>query len=107
MTTFAPGTVITNRHRLWRVDGQERDVLVTTSIDGGETEQQKFYLPFEDVRPGRLEWPSPNIVGHPSSRDLLLRACRLGMLPGTASLLSLQRSRVIPKDHQLVGHLSC
>ena len=101
-STFTPGTIITNRHRLWRVDGQQGDVLTATSIDGGEAEQVKFYLPFEDVRPGRLDPPSPDIVGHPAAQDLLLRAYRLSLLHGTAPLLSLQRSRVIPKDFQLI-----
>jgi hypothetical protein len=39
MSTFAPGSVIRNRSRLWRVDGQEGDVLIATSIDGGEAEE--------------------------------------------------------------------
>jgi len=100
--TYTPGTVIRNRSRLWRVGGQEGDVLVATSIDGGEAEQTKFYVLFEDIQPGRLESPSPEIVGHPSAQDLLLRAYRLSLLHGTAPLISLQRSRVIPKDYQLV-----
>jgi superfamily II DNA or RNA helicase len=101
-TSLAPGTVITNRNRLWRVDAQVGNVLVATSIDGGETEQQQFYIPFENIRPGRLEPPSSAIIGYPSSQDLLLRAYRLSLLHGTAPLISLQRSRVIPKDYQLV-----
>ncbi len=100
--TYAPGTVIRNRSRLWRVDGQEGSVLVATAIDGGEAQRTQFYVPFEDIRPGRLELPSPDVVGHPSAQDLLLRAYRLSLLHGTAPLLSLQRSRVIPKDYQLV-----
>jgi superfamily II DNA or RNA helicase len=100
--TFPPGTVVKNRGRLWRVDAQEKDVLVATAIDTGEPEQLKFYIPFEEIRPGRLEPPSPDIVGHPAAQDLLLRAYRLSLLHGTAPLLSLQRSRVIPKDYQLV-----
>jgi len=55
---FAPGTVVKNRGRLWRVDGHEEDVLITTAIDTGEPEQLKFYIPFEDIRPGRLDPPS-------------------------------------------------
>jgi len=104
MTTqaYAPGTVIRARSRIWRVDGQGEDVLIATPIDGGEAEQTKFYVPFEDIQPGRLEPPSPYIVGHPSAQDLLLRAYRLSLLHGTAPLISLQRSRVIPKDYQLV-----
>jgi len=100
--TYAPGSVIRNRSRLWRVDGQEKNILIVTSIDGGEAERTKFYVPFEDIQPGRLEPPSPDIVGHPSAQDLLLRAYRLNLLHGTAPLISLQRSRVIPKDYQLV-----
>jgi hypothetical protein len=89
-TTFAPGSVISNRNRLWRVDAQAGEVLVATPIDGGETEPQQFYIPLEHIRPGRLEPPSPEIVGHPSSQDLLLRAYRLSLLHGTAPMLSLQ-----------------
>ncbi|MBN1580239.1 MAG: DEAD/DEAH box helicase [Anaerolineae bacterium] len=99
---FPPGTVVKNRSRLWRVDAQAGDVLFATSIDGGEAQQAKFYIPLENIRPGRLEPPSPGIVGHIQSQDLLLRAYRLNLLHGTAPLLSLQRSRVIPKDYQLV-----
>ncbi len=101
-TTFTPGSVIVARQRLWRVDAQAENVLTATAIDGGEPEQRQFYLPFEPVKPGRLEPPSPALVGHPASQELLLRAYRLGLLHGTAPLLSLQRSRVIPKDYQLV-----
>ena len=102
-TSFAPGSVIKNRDRLWRVDVQLGHVLVAPSIDGGETQQQQFYIPFEDIRPGRLEPPSPEIVGHPAAQDLLLRAYRLSLLRGTAPLPSLQSSGVIPKDYQLVA----
>ena len=102
MEVFAPGSVIRNRSRLWRVDAHEGDVLVATPIDGGEAGQARFYAPFEDVRPGRLEPPSPDVVGHIQAQDLLLRAYRLSLLHGTAPLVSLQRSRVVPKDYQLV-----
>ena len=91
-TAFAPGTVISNRNRLWRVDAQTGDVLIATPIDGGEVEPQQFYIPLESIRPGRLELPSLDLVGHPSSQDLLLRAYRLSMLHGTAPLVSLQRN---------------
>jgi len=100
--TYSPGAVIKARSRLWRVDAQVGNVLVATSIDSGQAEQRRFYLPFETVRPGCLEWPSPDRVGSPAAQDLLLRAYRLSLLHGTAPLLSLQRSRVIPKDYQLV-----
>ncbi|MGC9346509.1 MAG: DEAD/DEAH box helicase, partial [Anaerolineae bacterium] len=102
-TTFAPGSVISARNRLWRVDGQpEDDVLIASTIDGGEMQRLKLYIPFEDVRPGHLDPPSRELVGTVQAQDLLLRAYRLNLLHGTAPLLSLQRSRVIPKDYQLV-----
>ena len=101
-TTFTPGSVIVARQRLWRVDAQAQQVLTATAIDGGEPEQRQFYLPFEPVRPGRLEPPNPEIVGQPAAQALLLQAYRLSLLHGTAPLISLQRSRVIPKDYQLV-----
>ena len=45
----APGSVIKNRDRLWSVDAQLGDVLVATSIDGGETQQERFNIPLEDA----------------------------------------------------------
>jgi ERCC4-related helicase len=100
--TFAPGTVITNRSRLWRVDAQEGNVLVATTIDSGQPEQQRFYIPFENIMPSRLILPSADRLGHIQIQELLLQAYRLSLLHGSAPLVSLQRSRVIPKDYQLV-----
>ena len=100
--TFSPGTVITNRSRLWRVDVQEGNVLAATTIDAGQPEQQKFYLPFENIQPSRLILPSADRLGHIQTQELLLQAYRLSLLHGAAPLVSLQRSRVIPKDYQLV-----
>jgi len=76
--------------------------LVVTGIDGGDAEQRRFYLPLENVRRGKLEPPSTQVVGHVAAQELLLRAHRLSLLHGAAPMLSLQRSRVIPKDYQLV-----
>jgi ERCC4-related helicase len=101
-SAFAPGTVIKNRSRLWRVDDREDDILIATAIDSSEAERVKFYVPFENITPGRLAPPSPETVGQIQAQDLLLRAHRLSLLHGTAPFLSLQRSRVIPKDYQLV-----
>ncbi len=100
-TPYAPGNVIQARRRLWRVDARYGDVLTATAIDG-QTDQVQFYIPFEDIQPGELPLPSPKQVGTYQAQQLLLRAYRLSMLHGTAPLLSLQRSRVVPKDYQLV-----
>ncbi|WP_240148853.1 helicase-related protein [Halorubellus sp. JP-L1] len=40
-------------------------------------------------------------MGNPQFQDLLIQANRLSMLHGTAPLMSLQRSRVIPTEYQL------
>ncbi len=99
---FVPGTIIRNRNRLWRVDGQDGKVLIASSIDASHPEQFKFYLPLENVEIGKLEPPDPRLMGNVQSQELLLRAYRLSMLHSSAPMLSLQRSRVIPKDYQLV-----
>ena len=99
---FALGSIVELRSRLWRVDDLQGDVLVATSIDGAPVERRKFYLPFEKVRPGKIEPPSSNVVGNYSAQDLLLRAFRLSMIHGAAPLLSLQRSRVVPVAFQMV-----
>ncbi|MDP9369979.1 MAG: DEAD/DEAH box helicase [Chloroflexota bacterium] len=65
-------------------------------------EQHRFFRPVERIEPGRLDPPAGDRVGHPSAQDLLLRAYRLSLLHGSAPLLSLQRSRVIPTTYQLV-----
>ncbi len=100
--SFSPGTVVSARDRLWRVDQRDEEVLTATPIDSGDAEQQRFYLPVENVSRSQLDWPSREQIGTPQAQDLLLRAHRLSMLHGTAPLLSLQRSRVIPKNFQLV-----
>lgn len=98
---FSPGAVIKARNRLWRVDDVQESVLTATAIDG-EAIQRRFYLPFEAIKPGKLESPDPDRLGNPASQDLLLRAYRLSLLHGSAPLLSLQRSSVIPTNYQLV-----
>jgi len=107
--SYQPGTVIRARHRLWRVDRQEGDILLATTIDGGESEQHRLYLghdiagqPFERIEAARLLLPDADRIGYVATQDLLLRAYRLSLLHGSAPLLSLQRSRVIPTNYQLV-----
>ncbi len=107
--SFRPGTIIRARHRLWRVDRYEGEELFATTIDGGETEQHRLYLgvdlngrPFESIVQAQLDLPDTTKVGYPAAQDLLLRAYRLSLLHGSAPLLSLQRSRVVPTNYQLV-----
>lgn len=99
---FALGSIVELRSRLWRVDDLLGDVLVATSIDGTPVERRKFYVPFETIRPGKIEPPKSEVVGNYSAQDLMLRAFRLSMIHGAAPLLSLQRSRVVPVSFQMV-----
>lgn len=99
---FPPGSIVSNRGRLWRVDQHDGMVLTVSSVDGAAPDIHKFYLPVERVRLAQLEPPNADIVGSPSQQDLLLRAYRLNLLHGTAPFLSLQRSRVVPHRYQLV-----
>ena len=109
VVALRPGTIIRARRRLWRVDRQEEDTLIATTIDGGESEQHSLYLgkdahgqPFEKIEPARLDLPDATRIGHLATQDLLLRAYRLSLLHGSAPLLSLQRTRVVPMNYQLV-----
>ncbi len=99
---YHTGTIIRCRRRLWRVDDQRDDILTATSIDGSQAERQRFYLPAESIIRGHVDAPSTRLVGSNQAQSLLLRALRFNLLHGAAPLVSLQRSRVIPKDYQLV-----
>ncbi|HMN15289.1 MAG TPA: DEAD/DEAH box helicase, partial [Bellilinea sp.] len=101
MTIYSPGTLVHARRRLWRVDGQDDDILYLTAVDEA-TRQTRLYLPVEEVTPGSLPKPDPKIVGTPQANDLMQRAFRLSMVHSTAPFLSLQRSRAIPVEYQLV-----
>jgi len=98
---FQPGTLINCRKRLWRVDYQEGNVLNATAVDES-TKKTKIYLPIENVTPGNLPAPSPNVVGTHQAQKLMLDAFRLSMVNSTTPLRSLQLSRAIPIPYQLV-----
>ncbi|MDG5821435.1 helicase-related protein [Natronococcus sp. A-GB7] len=98
--SLLPGTVIRNRNRLWRVDAIDGQEVTATALDGA-TSTHRFYAPIEQIEEGSLPTPSAEKMGSPQFQDLLIRANRLSMLHGTAPLMSLQRSRVIPTEYQL------
>lgn len=99
---FSPGEIIEVRSRLWRIDLVSDNVLEATPIDGLVLEQQKFYIPLEDIRRGKIEPPPPDLLGNLAQQNLLLRSYKLDLLHSTAPILSLQKSRVIPEEYQLV-----
>ncbi|WP_256567249.1 helicase-related protein [Natrinema gelatinilyticum] len=96
-----PGAVIQNRNRLWRVDSIEGQEIVATALGGTAADTHRFYYPIETISEGRLDPPSASRIGNPQYQQLHLQANRLSMLHGTAPLVSLQRSRVIPTEYQL------
>jgi SNF2 family DNA or RNA helicase len=96
-----PGAVISNRNRLWRVDSIEGDELIATALGGTAADTHRFYCPIEDISEGKLEPPNRSRIGNPQYQQLLLQAHRLSMLHGTAPLVSLQCSRVVPTEYQL------
>lgn len=98
---FQAGSVIQNRNRLWRVDTINGNVVTATPLDGNTGNRHRFYTPVEDITEGSLAPPDPEKLGNPEFQRLLNRAYRLSMLHGTAPLVSLQRSRVIPTEYQL------
>jgi len=99
-TQLLPGTVIRNRNRLWRVDAVDGDEITATALDG-PTATHRFYAPVENITEGSLPAPDTSKMGNPQFQDLLTQSNRLSMLHGTAPLMSLQRSRVIPTEYQL------
>lgn len=95
-----PGSVIRNRNRLWRVDSIDGQEVTATSLEGPNS-KHRFYAPIESIAEGNMAPPSTETMGNPQFQDLLIQANRLSMLHGTAPLMSLQRSRVIPTEYQL------
>ena len=100
-SNIQPGSVVQNRNRLWRVDAMDGNVVTATPLDGSTGDKHRFYTPVENITEGSLEPPDPEKLGNPEFQRLLNRAYRLSMLHGTAPLVSLQRSRVIPTPYQL------
>jgi SNF2 family DNA or RNA helicase len=99
---FSPGQIVKARSRLWRVDDSLDKVLIVTSIEGTPVQTRKLYLPLESVSLAKIEPPLADRVGNYSAQDLMIRAFKLSMIHGTAPLLSLQRSRVVPELFQMV-----
>ncbi len=98
---YRSGDIVTLRSRLWRVDWVEGDVLHATSIDSESAEQRRFFTPFERIEQGRIRAPDPERIGDVATNRLLVQAFRYSMVHGTAPLMSLQKSAVIPTEYQL------
>ena len=99
---FSAGDIVSIRNRLWRVNAIEENILEATRIDSGENETHRFYLPFESVTGAHIEPPSNTKFGEAATNRLLIQAFRYSMVHGSAPLMSLQKSCVIPTNYQLV-----
>ncbi|NLZ30413.1 MAG: DEAD/DEAH box helicase [Methanomicrobiales archaeon] len=95
------GDIISLRSRLWRVDSVAGDVISVTPIDSGSAERRRFFTPFEEIRRGEIRPPDPEKIGDVATNRLLVQAFRYSMVHGTAPLMSLQTSAVIPTEYQL------
>lgn len=100
---FQPGQIIEARGRHWRVERVESEVLHAVPLENAEVEPSSFFLPLEGKGIRTVASSSlPDVPGDAALHTLFLRAHRVSMMHGTAPLVSLQRSRVIPTNYQLV-----
>lgn len=98
---YPPGSIITARNRLWRVEEVGDNLLRASTVDGGSKRQQEFFLPLEKIAQATFSNPDSSIIGDPAIQKLLIRAYQFSLMHGTAPFLSVQQSRVIPKNFQL------
>ncbi len=95
--------LIKARGTMWRVDATTPKTLTATNLDNPDTSVKTFFLPLEGsaIQIKQMGLP-PSKAGDPILHNLFLRAARMTMIHSTAPLVSLQRSRVIPTNYQLV-----
>lgn len=96
-----PGDIVTIRNRLWRVDSRHSDILNATCIDGDSAESHRFFIPFEKIEKGHIQYPHPDKIGDVATNRLLVQAFQYSMIHGTAPLMSLRTSAVIPTEYQI------
>ncbi|NLC68915.1 MAG: DEAD/DEAH box helicase [Clostridiaceae bacterium] len=97
-----PGKVVSIRNRIWRVDDVDGNVLTATSLDGNRISRKRFYIPYEEIREIQPEVPGIEDIGSYSDNRLLIEANKLILMHSTAPFLSLQRTRIVPNQYQLV-----
>lgn len=100
--TIKTGDIVDIRHRLWRVDSIDNEILTATNIDSGECTRKNFYTPLESIKKAHIPKPPMTDIGDSATNRLLIQSYRYSILHGSAPLLSLQRSCVIPTHYQLV-----
>jgi len=103
LSSIEPGQIIDIRDRVWRVDSYNpNDKLIRISNVTGVESRHQLYAPVEILRPAVHPPPNVHFVGNPGFQRLLLQALKLDLMHGTAALMGLQRSRVVPMSYQLV-----
>lgn len=103
MIQLQVGMIVQARGQLWRLDEVTAAWAKGSSLNNPDAGARTFFLSLEGagIRIKQLGLP-PKQAGDPVVHDLFLRATRMTMMHGTAPLASLQRSRVIPTNYQLV-----
>ena len=102
VTEIIPGKIVSIRNRVWRVDDIDGNILTATSLDGSRISRRKFYIPYEEVREIQPEIPDIDDIGSYSDNRLLIEAGKLTLMHSSAPFLSLQRTRIVPNQYQLV-----
>lgn len=102
MTQIKTGQIVSIRNRLWRIDSIYKSELTATSVDSIYNTQKRFYIPLEKIEPTKIDFPPVDRVGELSKQQLLINAYRISLIHGTSPLMSLQLSRVVPTNFQLV-----
>jgi len=100
---YKPGAVVRARGRLWRVLEEADEFFVRVeSLDGAS--RTLLYLPRERsaIRHESSPEPRPILPRDPEQHRLYLEVEHLRTLQADAPFLSLQRSRVVPHNYQLV-----
>jgi len=98
-----PGQIVEARNRTWRVERVANDVMYALPLEDSDTVPHAFFLPLEGSGIRTVAQGLPPVTpGDLALHHLFLRVFRLSMMHGTAPLVSLQRSRVIPTNYQLV-----
>ena len=98
---YRSGDIVALRSRLWRLDSVEGDILCATCIDSESAERHRFFTPFERIEKGQIRSPDPERIGDVATNRMLVQAFRYSMVHGTAPLMSLRKSAVIPTEYQL------
>lgn len=101
--TFAVGSLVRARDRVWVVLPESSDeLIVARPLGGGDDEIAGIYQPLETVESAAIELPDPTQLGDHRSCRLLRDALRLGFRSSAGPFRSFAHLAVEPRPYQLV-----